>query len=204
MIKKLLKIIFVLMLSNSIYAQETNETSNPIIYFEGFGGPTIGQSVGISGGLELNYQTGENLFTFRFTNAVGYSERSDNYIIMPRYYKSEDNKEYAFLYGRRWLSSNHSYSVSVGVSRNNLEMKKLVESIDHEEFESEEVFSAKSISYYGVPFEANYKWFYSKKKSRLIYNAIIPSVGVKLFGNFGKYTFIGAGVTVGFGLSKKY
>lgn len=203
MIKKLLKIIFVLMLSNSIYAQETNETSNPIIYFEGFGGPTIGQSVGISGGLELNYQTGENLFTFRFTNAVGYSERGDNYIIMPRYYKSEDNKEYALLYGRRWLSSNHSYSVSVGVSRNNLEMRKL-ETIDTEEIDTEEIFSVKSRNYYGVPFEANYKWFYSKKKSKLIYNAIIPSVGVKLFGNFGKYTFIGAGVTVGFGLSKKY
>ncbi len=208
MVKKLLKIVFVLVFVSSAKAQQTNDSelrsSNPIIYFEGFGGPTIGQSVGISGGLELNYQTEKNLFTFRFTNAVGYSERSDNYIIMPRYYKSEDNKEYALLYGKRWLSSNHSYSVSVGVSRNNLEMKKLIESIDPEEFDSEKVFSGKSISYYGVPFEANYKWFYSKKKSRLIYNAIIPSVGVKLFGNFGKYTFIGAGVTVGLGLSKKY
>jgi hypothetical protein len=202
MIKKLLQVVFLFVFINTLHSQQIPDSdikkSNPIIYFEGFGGPTIGQSVGISGGLELNYQTGESLFTFRFTNAVGYSERGDNYIIMPRYYKSEDNKEYALLYGRRWLSPNHSYSISVGVSRNNLEMKKL-ETID-----PEASFSFKSQSFYGVPFEANYKWFYSKKKSKLIYNAIIPSVGVKLFGNFGKYSFFGAGVTVGFGLSKKY
>jgi hypothetical protein len=47
---------------------------------------------------------------------------------------------------------------------------------------------------------------YRKKKSKLIYNAMIPSVGVKLFGHIGIYSFAGVGVSVsvGFGLSKKY
>lgn len=196
----LLSLFFVLVFSNFVLGQETSnlekeEKTNPIIYIEGFGGPAVVKNIGIAGGAELNYQTGKSLFTFRFTNAVGYARVEGDYIIMPKRYKREDFKEYALLYGRRWLSSNHSYSVSLGISRNNLEIA--TRDLDDNRFLRDE-------NYYGVPFEANYKWFYSKKKPTLLYYILIPSVGVKFYGNIGKYAFVGAGVTFGFGLNKKY
>ncbi|MEN2400209.1 hypothetical protein GKZ90_0010500 [Flavobacterium sp. MC2016-06] len=200
MIKKLLKIIFVFILSSPMFSQqandaEANENSNPIIYVEGFGGPTVVKNIGISGGVELNCQSGKSLFSFRYINAVGYRQREENYIIAPRFYKSEDTKEYALLYGGRWLSDNHSYSISAGISRVNMEWAvRDLDDVRHGYYEN----------FYAVPFEANYKWFYSKKKSNLIFNAMIPSVGVKLFGSIGEYSFVGVGVTVGFGFSKHY
>lgn len=45
---------------------------------------------------------------------------------------------------------------------------------------------------------------FTQKRSNLIYNVLIPSVGIKLFGDIGKYTFVGVGVSVGFGLCKHY
>lgn len=196
---KLLRILFVLFFSNAMLGQQNQdvekEIQNPIIFIEGFGGPAVVQNIGIAGGAELNYQTGKSLFTFRFTNAVGYDRIDGDYIIMPKYYKAQDNKEYALLYGRRWLSRNHSYSISAGISRNNLEMVTI--NLEENRFVRYE-------NYYGVPFEANYKWFYSKKKPKLYYYILIPSVGFKIFGNIGKYGFAGAGVTLGFGLNKHY
>ena len=58
--------------------------------------------------------------------------------------------------------------------------------------------------YYGVPFEGNFKFFYPKKRSKLVYNCIIPSIGVKLFGSISKNSFVGVGFALGFGLSKNY
>lgn len=198
MIKKLLTLFFFLVLSNSTHAQDSDnefKKSNPIIYFEGFGGPTVVKNVGISGGLELNYQSGKSLFSLRFTNAVGYTKKGD-FIIFPAYRKSEDFKEYGFLYGRRWLYNNHSYSISAGISYNSLELSIIIDERGRH-YEKYKYL-------YGVPFEANYKWFYSKKRSSVGYNILIPSVGVKFFGNISEYSFVGVGVTVGFGLSKKY
>lgn len=200
--RKLLNILFLLIFSISGFGQEATdlekvEKTNPIIYLEGYGGPAVVGNIGISGGVELNYQTGKNLFSFRFTNAVGYGRMSDDYIIAPRYFRADDNKEYALLYGRRWLSFNHSYSVSLGISRNNLELIKRYGDSNENRFVRYE-------NYYGVPFEANYKWFYSKKKPKLLYYILIPSVGVKFFGNIGPYSFVGAGVTLGLGLNKQY
>lgn len=197
---KLLRILFMLFVSNAILGQkaeslEIEKKSNPIIYFEGFGGPSVVQNIGVAGGLELNYQIEKSLFSLRFANAAGYTKLADYLILIPHYYKSEDYKEYSFLYGRRWLSTNHSYSISGGISYNDLELASR---------DSEGKRIAHYENFYGVSFEANYKWFYKKRKSRLVYNAMIPSVGVKLFGNIGEYAYAGVGVTVGFGLSKKY
>lgn len=205
MIRKLLVIFFVLLISNSILGQvteeiESREKSNPIIYLESFGGFSVVQSAGFAGGFELNYQTGKSLFTARYTNAAGYSQRVDDdvIVIISRYDKTEDYKEYAVLYGIRWLRRNHSYSISAGISRNNLELIS-------RDFSGEEFMRfVENKNFYSVPFEANYKWFYSKKKSKLVYYALIPSVGLKLFGNIGKYSFAGVGITLGLGLNKKY
>ncbi|RZJ55965.1 MAG: hypothetical protein EOO44_01280 [Flavobacterium sp.] len=199
MMKKLLKFLFVLLVSNSMFGQqndtETNEKSNPIIYVDFFGGFSAMKHVGFSGGAELNYQSGKSLFSLRFVNATGYTRMDNLLIVVPYYYKSEENNEYSFLYGRRWLKENHSYSISTGISYNNFE--RAFRDPDENRFEYNSNFC-------GVPFEANYKWYYKKRRSNLVYNALIPSVGLKIFGNIGKYSYFGAGVSVGFGLSKYY
>jgi hypothetical protein len=62
----------------------------------------------------------------------------------------------------------------------------------------------KSKSYVGLPFEANMKWFASKKRSKVIWDILIPSGGVKIFGNISKRSFVGLGGTFGIGFNKKY
>ncbi|WP_431243133.1 hypothetical protein ACQ9BO_26725 [Flavobacterium sp. P21] len=197
----LLSLFFVLVFSNFVLGQETSnlekeEKTNPIIFFEGFGGPSVVKNLGVSGGVGLNYQLGESLFTFRYINSAGYRRKNDGAVIIaPSVYKSEDNVELALMYGRRWVKEHHSYSISAGISRNNLEL---------ESRDLDGIRTVSTIGFYGFPFEANYKRFYSKKRSNLIYNVLIPSVGFKLFGDIGKYTFVGVGVSVGFGLCKHY
>ncbi|TDO77326.1 hypothetical protein EV143_10488 [Flavobacterium chryseum] len=206
MIKKLHKIILFFVLSNSIYGQQTNdvelkEKSNPIIYAELFLGFANMNHFGFTGGLELNYQYKKSLFSFRYANAAGYiSNGITPFFPVPTYYKSEDNNEYAILYGRRWMSDRRSFSISTGVSCNNLDSKRRFIDEEAETYG----FVQKYETFYGVPFEVNYKWFYKKKRSKLIYNALIPSIGAKLFGNFSKNSYIGVGLSVGLGFSKEY
>jgi len=201
MTKKLLKTFLIVLLTNVAFGQEaedsqSKENTNPIIFFEGFGGPSVVKNLGVSGGVELNFQTERSLFTFRYINSAGYQRKSDGpVIIFPAMYKSEDNVELALMYGRRWVKYHHSYSISAGISRNNIELEKR---------DLDENRTVSSVGFYGFPFEANYKRFYAKKRSNLIYNVLIPSVGFKIFGDIGRYTFVGVGVSVGFGLCKHY
>lgn len=198
MVKKLLKVIFVLMLSNSIYAQETNDAelkpkSNPIIYAEAFGGFVGMKHFGLAGGGELNYQYKKSLFTLRYSHASGYVKRDSIF----NFINVEDNDEYAVLYGRRWLRNSHSFSISAGVSSNNFKLGKT-------DFEDNYYYQYKR--FYGIPFEANFKWFKPKRKrkSSLVLNALTPSWGLKIFGSISKNSFVGAGLVVGFGLNKVY
>lgn len=195
MIKKLL-IIFILMLSNSIYAQETNENqvkekSNPIIYGEFFGGFVGMKHFGFAGGGELNYQYKKSLFTLRYSHETGYVKKDSVFAFK----NVEDNDEYAVLYGRRWLRNSHSFSISAGISSNNLKLA-------HKD--SDDTYYYQYKRFYGVPFEANFKWFKPKRKSNLILNAITPSVGLKVFGSISKNTFVGVGLILGLGLNKEY
>lgn len=199
MIKKILSIFLVLLFFNSTQGQQTDDTelkekSNPIIYAEVFGGFAVVQNIGLACGAELNYQTGKNLFSFRYTNAVGYMQKEEHYIA-PAFDKQEDINEAALLYGRRWLKENHSYSISAGINYNSFEaLNRDFEGNRHSNY----------TYFWGVPFEASYKRFYSKKRSNLIFNTIIPSVGIKLFGSIAKYSFVGVGLTLGLGLPKDY
>ncbi|MBE8727652.1 hypothetical protein [Flavobacterium hungaricum] len=197
MMQKLLKIIFVLSLSNSIYSQEIKDAvikehrSNPIIYAEAFGGFACMDYFGLAGGGEVNYQYKKSLFTLRYSHLTGYVQRDSVF----SFQNVQDNDEYAVMYGRRWTRNSHSFSVSAGVSSNNLKTTR--RDFEHNRYLRYE-------RYYAVPFEANFKWFKPKRKSSLILNAITPSVGLKVFGSISKNVFVGAGLTLGLGLNKKY
>lgn len=194
MIKNLLRIFLILLLSNSIYGQQTDDTEfkkpNPIIYFEGFGGFSVMNHFGLTGGAELNYQYKKSLFSFRFSHVTGYIKQDSVF----SFNNVEDNNEYALLYGRRLVRGSHSFSVSAGVSCNNLKLTTRFDNYSTYKYEN----------FFGVPFEANFKWYNPKKRSKLIYSALIPSVGVKVFGNVYKNAFFGVGFSLGLGLNKEY
>lgn len=196
MIKKLLRVLFVFVVSNSMFAQQTDdkipsEKKNPIIFAEAFGGPSAMEHAGFAGGFELNYQYKKSLFSVRYIHATGYKKRDSVF----SFYNVEDNDEFTLLYGKRWSTVNRSFSVSTGISHNNLILTKRDEDFNrHLSYDT----------FYGVPFEASFKWFYPKKRSHLIYNTLIPSIGMKLFGNISKRSYVGIGFSFGFGLSKEY
>ncbi|MFB9077483.1 hypothetical protein ACFFLS_18455 [Flavobacterium procerum] len=198
MAKKLLKIIFVLLLSNLTYAQESNdiglkEKKNPIIYAEAFGGFSYMNYFGLAGGGEVNYQYKKSLFTLRYSHFSGYVKKDSVFVFQ----NAQDNDEYAVMYGRRWIKNSHSFSVSTGISSNNLK-------ITSKDFENNRNYRYER--YYAVPFEVNFKWFKPKRKrkSNLVLNAVTPSVGFKVFGAISKNTFAGVGLIIGFGLNKEY
>lgn len=204
MIKKLLQIVVALTFSVSLYAQvkdsiQSVKRENPILYFELFGGVSATRYFGYTGGFELNYQYKKSLFSFRYSDVKGLAKETETplviILILPDFYVSENVKEYALLYGIRNVKQKTSFSISAGISHNYL-TKTLKD--------SEGNFYLRSENYVGFPFEANMKWFASKKRSKMIWDILIPSGGVKLFGSISERSFIGLGGTFGIGFNKKY
>lgn len=180
-LKRLLKLLTILVFTNIIYAQET-KSPNTIIYFETFGGFSVITDAGFGGGFEINYQNKKDLFSFRLIEVAGYSKEAET-AYLPSYIRTNHNNEYAFLYGKRWLQNNHSYSISSGLSYNHF------------------ISNTSNSDYIGLPLEANIIWFSSKKKNT-IENAITPKFGFKLFGNISKNSFVGVGISLGVGYHK--
>jgi hypothetical protein len=197
----LVKLFLVFIFTTSVFGQqedyeESKTNQNLLIYIEGFGGISAISDIGVAGGVELNCQYKKNLFTFRHLDITGFKQEIVSPILpLPIYYETKNDKEYALLYGLRWLQNNHSYSISAGISYNHFSWNDTY--IDGNYFVNQE-------NYFGFPFEANVKWFHSKKRSKLIFDSLIPSIGIKIFGSISKNTFLGVGVSVGFGLHKKY
>ncbi len=180
--KRLLKLIIVIVFSNIIYAQEA-KLSNTIIYIEAFGGFSVISDAGFGGGFELNYQNKKDLLSFRIMEIAGYIKDAESGFLITSYNRTKHNNEYALLYGKRWQQSNHSYSISGGISYNN--------------FFSDTYNS----DYFGFPLEANIIWFSSKKKNTNG-NAITPKFGFKLLGSISTNSFVGVGISLGIGNHK--
>lgn len=200
MIKKLLRIFLLFAISNSIFGQQTEDTeiqkSNPIIYVEGFAGGALVPNIALAAGAELNFQYKKSLFSFRYTEVQGYKKNETiPFFPVPTYYTSTYINEYALLYGLRWVKEKSSFSFSAGISYSNYK------AIDRDEDYN---YTNTYNTYGGVPFELNWKWFGADKRSRPLWNILIPSGGVKVFGNISKGGFIGVGGTIGLGLNKHY
>ena len=177
---------------------------NPILFTEIYGGVAGGSSGGFFGGLNLNYQTKNNLYTTRYTGLVNLKLTPVLFII-PAYITYETINEYAFLFGKRHIYDNHSFSYSGGVSIVNRNFLT--------DYPNNLNLYANQSSF-GFPFEVNIKWFKRAKKPYRIYYGLIPigkrkvgfgqSVGFKLVGNISKTYFVGVGLNMGVGWHKIY
>lgn len=204
--KKSVIVLFVFWFNYSV-AQDslkvvTASKSNPIVFLETFLGYAGGSSEGFVGNVSINYQRNKDLLTFRITELTRH-RYDGNVLIFPVYTEVESINEYALLYGKRYVSDNFSYSFSGGAS------------IINRKYFSERVDNINYFNYqegFGFPFEFSIKWFNSQKERYRIY-CIVPvgkptsfsrSIGFKLIGNVSKTTFVGLGISYGFGWHKKY
>ena len=184
------------------YNSVAQDKTNPIVYVETILGYSNGGYKGLTGGGNLNYQYKNNLFTARLLELSNY-RKDGTFIIIPVYTLIERIREYGFLYGKRIIEGNTSYSYSAGISL-----------VDREYLDdtSTTILKYDTNQTFGFPFELNIKWFNSKKERYRIYE-IIPvgkptafanSIGFKFYGDISKKSFIGLGLTFGLGWHKNY
>ena len=177
--------------------------TNPILFTDFYFGYSGGGSHGFTGSVSVNYQLKEHLFTARASQLLHYKTQIITPVFpFPLSKLQESIDEYGLLYGRRYAKDNHAFSFSAGAAF--MHRKKYVITADDSFYVTKNTF--------GVPFEASVKWFKRRKAPYRIYG-VIPigkptafgnSFGFKLLGNVSKTTFVGLGITVGFGYHKYY
>ncbi|AUC86705.1 hypothetical protein CW731_10235 [Polaribacter sp. ALD11] len=162
-----------------------------------FGYSNTGKSAGTIG-LNINYQSKNNLFTFR-TSQTTSIDKIEWIYIFPVTTKSNTTSEYAALYGKRYIEDGVAYHFSGGISYNT----------------NEDVNGEVNIrdSFIGFPLEIGVNWFKSKKKRFKVFYGLIPvgkptsfgrSIGFKLYANIAKRSYVGLGLTFGLGWHKIY
>lgn len=189
--------------SSIIRAQKEKDTlinsRNSVFYIDAFFGISKIGSLDI--GFSLNYQKADNLFMFRrIYNTVWHDfEAGPDFTDTSQVI--DYLSEHAILYGKRYMKEEYSYRFLLGISYNKAKyrLKNLP-------------FSSKDY-YIGLPFEFGIKQFKEKKKpffrlgDRLSFGkptAFGTSVGIKIYGNLSKESYIGIGLDFGFGFFKYY
>ena len=203
---KIFKLFLLTIAFIGIYTRAISQTSskqNPIIFFDETLGGAFGNAGGFALGLGINYQVNRSVFTARVLGTVKFGvDVLDPWIPLPFFHVKNSMGEFALLYGRRFIEGGQAYSFSLGASYSGY-------------FQSYDKFANDAISYdyFGVPFEANIKWFKKEKKPFRIIYGLIPvgpptgfgrSIGFKLFGNISKQSYVGVGLSFGIGFHKVY
>lgn len=202
MIKKNFISVFFLISFFQIMSQNDSiQKTNPIIYFEVSAGiARLNSNVTANVNFASIFQKNKNLFTVRFSESSVINGRL--FIFFPIVVQETINSEFAFLYGRRWLQDNSSTSLSLGVSYNDFK----------DEFDLNADSYSINSTHIGFPFEANIKWFKSRKKRVRIYG-LLPvgkptglggAFGFKLSGNISSKSYVSLGLVYSFGFHKQY
>ena len=188
-------------ISASPYAtSQEHSKKNPIVYLEFFGGHAWGDAGGFSLGTALNYQVNQHFFTVQYDGNVIIRPGNRFYFLIPDYVEKSSLEEIALLYGQRFIKGGKAYSFSAGISYNKFRMLA-PDKITH--------ITTQTI---GFPFQANIKWFQSKKERFRIY-WLIPigkpigygtGIGFKLYGNLSKKSYVALGIVFSGGWHKRY
>jgi hypothetical protein len=202
------KQLFTLLLTAGVFLQASSQSAdkqNPVLFGDVFLGHAWGRAGGISMGAAVHFQKAQSLFTLRYgTTARLNAKVASIWVPIPLFEEESSLEEISVLYGRRRLVSGGSaISVSLGLSANSFK-----------EYSTGNNQPTEKISrYVGFPFEGNIKWFKARKDRFRIFYGLVPvgrptafgrSFGLKLSGNFSKYSYAGLSLAVGLGLHKKY
>ncbi len=192
------------------YANSQHKKSkDPILFFEFvLGGarefkPKTG---GLLTGLTLKHEINQHLYTVRYIN-YKQSEldfATGGFVVIIPLKRQKIHREIGLLYGRKWNYYDTSFSVSAGISFNSYKDKIYLKKSETIKDLSNSV---------GIPLEINLKFFKGRKTPFRAFFGLIPSqkptafgrsVGLKLVANISKHSFVGLGVTYGFGNHKNY
>ncbi len=181
---------------------QTTEKLNPIIFVDESLGGAFGNAGGLAIVIGINYQVNRSLFTLRYVGTVKLGvDVIAPLVPLPFVNVKNTMGEVALLYGLRMVEDDKGYSFSLGASYNG-----------YDQYYDKMGYNEKSYTYFGVPFEANIKWFKKEKKRFRIYG-LIPvgkptafggSIGFKLFGNISKQSYAGVALSIGLGMHKVY
>ncbi len=217
-IKKFIGIVSVILVMKSVNAQEMARTVDleatavsmsdsvasikiyPTIFVEGFIGIVDESFDEKSYGLSLNYQLKNYLFSYQY---IRNTNDTDIFALIP--IKRRNTNHHALLVGPRFVFSSVSLSVSAGVSYASIQRKI------HDVYSYDAPY-VHGESYWGIPFELNFKLFKNKRKpftpARLIGEktptGFGSSIGVKVYGSISKHNYFGAGLVFGLGWHKPY
>ena len=175
-----------LLLGFSVTTAQVKTPTKPLVFGEIYTGITVGKSAGFALGAELNLQIHSSLISARYG---GMYDRKISAISQNSALSAPTIlDEFSVLYGYRKIFTNHSFSLSAGLS-----YTKLVSDPSYDSSNT-----PVSETYLGVPVEFNVKWFKDKSKQAHP-RSFGSSFGLKLFGNIARNSYIGLGITFGLG-----
>jgi|TARA_B110000967_G_scaffold207902_1_gene258465 hypothetical protein len=190
------------MIFTTIIAQEKQDSlvvkENPIIFGDILLGYANTGKSAVTVGLNINYQSKNDLFTFR-TSETTSIDKIEWFLFIPIFKVTNTTTEYAALYGKRYIEDGTAYHFSGGISYN------IKEDVNGN-LKTRDTFI-------GFPVEAGISWFKSEKKRFRVFSGLIPvgkptsfgrSIGIKLYGNIAKRSYVGLGLTFGLGWHKIY
>jgi hypothetical protein len=200
--KKIALCFLIILLSFQGFTQNDSiRKTNPIIFADmNIGMARLDGEVAMNLTYRFNYQRNKNLYSLRYSGTAVLN--TQYFFIVPLPTLETYNEEIGFLYGKRWIDDGQSTSISLGVSYNRFRAER---------DEITDVFNIQS-NHIGLPFEANIKWFKSRKKRVRIYG-LLPvgrptglggSFGFKLSGNISKKSYVSLGLTYSFGYHRTY
>src|SRR5690606_1332437 len=132
--KLLTLFLFIALYTFSIQAQNTEEKPDPILFGDLYLGLSsdLKSNMALLGGVSLNYQIKKNLITIRYVENlyIGSYVYKESMFVFPFLYDKAINRDFAALYGMRWVFENTSVSVSGGISANIYQFKAINETTD--------------------------------------------------------------------------
>ncbi len=200
MLRKLstFRLLVYLLFFNCVLFSQENKTNN-ILYLDTYLG--LSTTDGLDVGYSINYQKNRNLFLFRNIYKVILRDFDNNPDFKGADKRIDFYNEYSLLLGKRYIFDNYSVSFLIGLSQIRADYDLI-----------NEPFSKKD-KFLGFPFEIGIKFFNNKKAPLLRIGDLISigkptgfssSAGFKIYGNLSKESYIGFGLTVGFGWHKYY
>lgn len=185
---------------------QSSERSNPVIFLDIGTGLAGGEAGGFWGSGLLSVQVKKILISARMTETERIGTRSvglSPITAIPAFYSKHRLEEGALLAGPRWIFGDKSLSVQAGISYNRFTQA----------YEENNRLWKREHSYPGIPFQARFQFFNGIKKRYRLYQllpltrkpvALGNSIGFTLSGNIAQHTYVGLGLTLGFGFYKKY
>jgi hypothetical protein len=175
-----------------------NVKKNPIVFGDFLVGYSNTGKTSVTVGVNVNYQSKNNLYTFR-TSQTTSIDKIDWFLFIPISVVSNTTTEYAALYGKRYIEDGMSYHFSGGISYN------INEDVNGD-IKKRETFA-------GFPLEIGMSFFKTNKERFRVLYGLIPvgkptsfgrSFGFKLYANIAKRSYVGLGLTFGLGWHKIY